>query len=114
MTCDGNAHVGDQSQNVLRYFVSYTGVKLPLQLTGELDANGLHHRNTYFRGWFDPETRLVGLEKITYGEVELTHRYEYHDNGVLKLARIVNADDEITTMHFDIQGTLVLSETVEA
>jgi Family of unknown function (DUF6156) len=87
-----------------RYFVSYSGVKLPLNLVTPLDAAALNNRNTYFRAWFDATERLLGCEKITYGEVELAHRYDYHDNGLLKRAIIVNTDEEQTVVHFDEQG----------
>jgi hypothetical protein len=91
-----------------RYFVSYSGVKLPLNLVTPLDAAALNNRNTFFRGWFDAE-RLMGCEKITYGEVELAHRYEYHNNGQLKQAVITNTDEEVTVMTFDEQGMLLSS-----
>lgn len=94
-----------------RYFVSYSGVKLPLNLVTPLEAAALNNRNTYFRAWFDDSGRLSGCEKITYGEVELAHRYEYHDNGLLKRAIIINTDDERTVVHFDEQGVLLGSES---
>jgi len=40
---------------------------------------------------------------VVYGEVELQHRYEYHDNGSLKQAEITEAD-ESRVMRFDEQG----------
>lgn len=95
-----------------RYFVSYSGVKLPLNLVTPLDAAALNNRNTFFRGWFDVAQRLIACEKITYGEVELTHRYEYDDNGVLRQATISGSDEEVTVMRFDAQG-LPLSSRVE-
>lgn len=36
-----------------RYFTSYSGVKLPLKLVGELDEADMRNRNTFFRGHFD-------------------------------------------------------------
>ncbi len=96
---------------VARYFVTYSGVKLPLQLMNELTTDSLKNRNTYFRAWFDANTRLQFFEKVTYDEIELSHCYTYHPNGALKRAQIVNADDEVTTLAFDERGTLLSSET---
>lgn len=61
-----------------RYFVSYSGIKLPLNLVNEISEQGLHTRNTYFCGYYDATQRLVMCQKIVYGEVECEHIYEYH------------------------------------
>ena len=90
-----------------RYFVSYSGVKLPLNLVTPLQPEELRNRNTYFRAYYDSPTRLVFVEKITYGEVELSHRYEYHPDGTLKQAVITNTDDEVTVMNFSERGALL-------
>jgi hypothetical protein len=58
-----------------RYFLSYSGVSLPLRLVSPLAANELQNRNTYFRAVYDEADRLVSCEKLVYGEVELTHLY---------------------------------------
>ncbi len=84
-----------------RHFVTYSGIKLPLNLVNPLDAADIANRNTYFRAWFDARERMVLCEKVVYGEVELRHRYEYHDNGQLKQAEISEADEEPRVMHFD-------------
>ncbi len=88
-----------------RYFVSYSGVKLPLKLVNELaDSSDLENRNTFFRGFYDAEQRLVRCEKRVYGELELLHCYQYHDNGALSQAEITDADGEITVLNFDSGG----------
>lgn len=84
-----------------RYFVTYSGVKLPLRLLNELEAPQLNNRNTYFRGYFDDQDRLVKLQKIVYSEIELEHRYQYGTDGNLKLAEIIDAEGEVTAMIFD-------------
>jgi len=90
---------------VCRYFVSYSGVKLPLQLVNELvNESERQNRNTFFRGYFDAEQRLLLCQKLVYGEVELQHKYSYHDNGALSLAEITDVDDELTLLHFDEAG----------
>lgn len=83
-----------------RYFLTYSGVKLPLRLLNELSPDQIENRNTYFRGDFDAQDRLVGLQKLVYGAVELEHRYTYDDHGVLIHAEITDADGEVTTLEF--------------
>ncbi|BBL59167.1 DUF6156 family protein [Methylomonas koyamae] len=91
-----------------RYFISYSGVKLPLKLVNELpDESHLENRNTYFRGFFDGNERLLLLEKLVYGDVELRHRYRYHANGALADAEITDADGEIDILRFDENGAAI-------
>lgn len=87
-----------------RFFVSYTGVRLPLKLVNPLDEAELANRNTFFRADYDDEDRLLGFDKMVYGEVEMAHRYEYHPNGVLKRAEITDAEEEVTVLAFDETG----------
>jgi hypothetical protein len=75
-----------------RFFVTYTGVKLPFNLVNELQASEVENRNTYFKGYFDARDQLTGFDKLAYGEIELMHRYEYHENGRLSLAEITDID----------------------
>ena len=82
-----------------RYFVSYSGIKLPLNLVNEISEAGLINRNTYYRGYFDSSDRILLCQKIVYGEVESEHQYRYDDNGVLKQAKI-SEDDEVREIHF--------------
>ncbi|MBY0577454.1 MAG: hypothetical protein K2P57_00240 [Burkholderiales bacterium] len=87
-----------------RYFVSYTGIKLPLKLVNPLEEAELRNRNTFFRGFYDAQDRLVSCQKVVYGEIEMQHRYEYHESGMLKLAEITDAENEVTVIRFDEQG----------
>ncbi len=87
-----------------RYFVAYSGVKLPFKLVNELGASEVENRNTYFAGYFDAQDRITGFDKLAYGEIELMHRYEYHDNGRLSVAEITDIDGEVTILAFDING----------
>lgn len=82
-----------------RYFVTYSGVKLPLRLVNPLEEAELENRNTYLRAQFDDQDRLIAVEKLVYGEVELTHRYEYGPQGALKSAH-VTMDGETTVLGF--------------
>jgi Family of unknown function (DUF6156) len=88
-----------------RYFVSYTGIKLPLKLVNEISEIGLLNRNTYYRGYFDNQGRLLLCQKIVYGEVESEHQYQYYANGVLKDAKITE-DDEVRRINFNELGEM--------
>jgi hypothetical protein len=90
-----------------RYFLTYTGVKLPLKLMTELEPAQLENRNTYFRGYFDDQDRLIGLQKVVYGEVEMEHRYTYHPNSALSSVEIIDVNGEVTGMAFDESGQRV-------
>jgi len=88
-----------------RYFVSYSGVNLPLKLVNELQQEeDRANRNTFFLGFYDDQDRLIRCEKRVYGEQELLHCYEYHDNGALKQAEITDSDGELTILNFDFDG----------
>jgi hypothetical protein len=89
-----------------RYFVSYTGVKLPVKLVNPLEVADLSNRNTFIRAVFDTSERLLGFEKMVYGEVEISHQYEYDSAGVLRRAEIF-MDEETTEMRFDETGALI-------
>ncbi|MDO8926766.1 MAG: DUF6156 family protein [Sideroxyarcus sp.] len=87
-----------------RYFITYSGIKLPFNLVSELQEQEVQNRNTYFRGYFDSKERLSGFDKLAYGEIELQHRYTYHDNGRLSSAEITDIDGEVTMVVFDAEG----------
>jgi hypothetical protein len=87
-----------------RYFVSYSGVKLPLNLVNELYDSDRNNRNTCFLGFYDADQRLMRCEKRVYGETELLHRYEYYVNGLLRRAEITDADGELSILSFDTDG----------
>lgn len=87
-----------------RYFLTYSGVKLPFKLTSPLDPAQIENRNTYFKGFFDDQDRMTGLQKLVYGEVELEHRYSFDAAGALRRAEITDADGELTVLEFDESG----------
>jgi hypothetical protein len=95
----------NDSRESIRFFVTYTGVKLPFRLVNELQTGEVKNRNTFFRGQFDEQDRLVRFEKHAYGEIELSHRYVYHDNGKLKQAEITDIDGGVTLLNYDAEGT---------
>ena len=96
--------MNDTMEGECRYFVTYTGVKLPFKLVNPLSENDVSNRNTFLRAYFDEQERLLGFQKVTYGETEMAHRYEYHENGALKQAVITDVDEEVTVVHFDTDG----------
>jgi hypothetical protein len=95
-----------------RYFVTYTGVRLPFRLVDELDESETDSRNTFLRADFDPHDRLLGFEKVVQGEVEMAHHYHYHGDGpTLARAEITNSDAEVTVLRFDASGRPGAEET---
>ncbi|MEK4032136.1 DUF6156 family protein [Methylocystis sp. IM3] len=88
---------------IFKYFLSYSGVKLPLNLVSPIGADALENRNTYFRAGYDADGRMITCEKIVYGEVELRHGYHYRADGRLAHAHIDMAGDE-TEILFDENG----------
>jgi hypothetical protein len=78
----------------VRCFLTYSGIKLPLQLSQELDLASLRHRNTYFRAEYDAQGRMLRCDKMVYGEVEMRHDYRYNDDGSLREAVVTSADED--------------------
>lgn len=76
-----------------RYFTSYSGVKLPLKLVGEIDTQDMGNRNTYFSARFNEADQLIVCEKRVYGETEFRHSYTYHPDGRLARAEINDGSD---------------------
>ncbi|MGR8936066.1 MAG: DUF6156 family protein [Gammaproteobacteria bacterium] len=95
----------EQLTGECRYFISYSGVKLPLKLVNPL--TDIDNRNTYFRGYYDNNGQLVLCQKVVYGEIELQHRYRYHPSGALQQAEITDADGEVNVLQFDSEGNLL-------
>jgi hypothetical protein len=93
----------EQAVETCKHFLSYSGVRLPLKLVNPLEPGEIENRNTFYRGYFDSEERLLRLEKVVYGEVEVEHRYCYYDHGILKQAEIT-MDDETNVINYDEQG----------
>lgn len=93
-----------QVQNALaenrRYFISYSGVKLPLKLVNEISEADTDNRNTYFCGVYDDDGKMLGCEKRVYGEVEMSHQYAYYDSGKLKRATIAIGGEAAQTLDF--------------
>jgi Family of unknown function (DUF6156) len=83
---------------MFRYFLTYRGVKLPLCMAEEIAADALKHRNTYFQADFDEQGRMLWVEKLVYGEVEMRHDYRYDEQGELLEARISMVDEEPRTL----------------
>ena len=95
------------SEENWHYFLSYTGVRLPLKLVTPLGEDEVRNRNTYFSALFDGDERLILCRKMVYGEIDMEHRYSYHANGTLQRAEIVNEDDETRVIEYDDQGGVI-------
>ena len=93
-----------------RYYLSYSGSSLPLKMLSALSNEGVDNRNTYFGVKLDEEGRIVVIHKLVYGSIELSHRYEYNDNGALTFAEINNMDGEMNKLWFDEEGNLIRRE----
>lgn len=96
----------NQDATNVRYYVSYSGAKLPLKLVNEITEASLNNRNTYYRGYFDADDRMLLCQKVVYGEVESEHQYQYDDSGVLTSAQITE-DDEVREIRFNALGERV-------
>lgn len=88
------------SDLTIRYFTSYSGARLPLNLVGELAADDMRNRNTFYRGAFDAGGLLTRCEKVVYGEIEVCHDYHYHSDGRLAQAVIQNGGDDPETLDY--------------
>jgi hypothetical protein len=86
-----------------RYFISYSGLSLPLNLVNELQ-DGLEQRITYFIGYYDSNDQLVKVEKMVYDEIEFTHEYSYDGTGKIAKAVITEEDEASRILIFDEQG----------
>lgn len=86
-----------------RYFVSYSGIKLPLKLVNEITEASLNNRNTYYRGYFDAQNKMLCCQKVVYDEVESEHYYQYDAGGALQHAQITE-DDEVREIDFNALG----------
>ncbi len=102
------------SDHTIRHFVTYSGIKLPLNLNTPLEEGELRHRITFYRAHYNGAEQMVKVEKVVYGEIESFHEYRYHPGGALQEARIVMvADGECTVMQYAPDGSLLSSETLE-
>ena len=95
-----------KENNQYRYFLTYSGVELPLKLVSPIELNETENRNTYFRAYYDTANRMIHCQKIVYDEIEFEHNYEYYDEGMIRQAHIVDMDDEEKTIQFSQQGDM--------
>lgn len=76
-----------------RYFISYSGMKLPLNLVNEISPEQMHNRNTYFKATYDAQGKMLLCQKIVYNEVDVQHEYQYNPDGLLVFATITEGDE---------------------
>lgn len=89
-----------------KYYLSYSGVRLPLKMVGELEPTEIHLRNTWFGAITDEKGQTVVIHKIVYGELELEHNYQYHSDGRLAKVQIFDSqlEDEDQTREIRFPG----------
>lgn len=92
------------SDITVRHFVTWSGIRPPARMVEPLETADLANRNTFVRARYDAADRLIGFEKMVYGDVELAHTYEWYPNGRLKSAHIAMGGEE-TTLRFDDEGS---------
>ena len=92
-----------------RFYVTYVGVSLALTLIEPLSEADVKNRNIFFRAYFDGQDHLLACEKVVNGTIHLSHKYEYHKNGKIKLATITipEEDEEALIIHFDDNGNRI-------
>ncbi len=74
-------------------------------MISELEASAITHRNTYFIAYYDDAGRLTRCDKMVYGELILSHVYEYYANGLLKSADVRSDDgDDRGVVFYDENG----------
>jgi hypothetical protein len=83
-----------------RYYLSYSGVSLPLKLVSQLDNAEINNRNTFFGAICDANGREEIIHKVVYGEVELIHAYTFNQQGTLTRAEITDIDGETQVLTF--------------
>lgn len=96
--------MGQDLEKRCRYFATYTGVRLPLNLVSPIAPEALANRNIYIRAAYDERDRLIGFRKFVYGDVELIHRYRYHDSGALARAEIAVPGEDALVLRYDETG----------
>lgn len=82
------------------YFLSYSGTKLPLKLVNSLELSEVENRNTYFGANVDEQGRTTLIHRVVYGEIDLEHRYGYHESGALAWAEILDSEGEVRRLTF--------------
>ncbi len=78
-----------------KYFLSYSGIGLPLKMVSPLEPDGLENRNTYFIARYNQHGWLIEVIKQVYNEIELHHQYSYSADGKLAETTITNLDGEV-------------------
>lgn len=93
-----------------QYFLSYSGIDLPLNLVSPISKAELQNRNTYFGVNLDGQGRISLIHKRVYGDIELSHHYGYEKNGILQWATIHGSDGDGRKLYFDADGAIMAEE----
>lgn len=82
-----------EQQTEVRYFVSYSGIKLPLKLVNEITEASLNNRNTYYRGYFNPQIDRV-TDRPTFDFSSTSVCQQYQATTECKLAPDLDTEQE--------------------
>lgn len=86
------------------FYLSYSGISLPLKLVSPIDAASTQNRNTFFAEKQNADGLSIEIAKFTYGEMDLLHKYIYDESGMIVKAEITDGEGEIQHLSFDSQG----------
>ncbi|SER00705.1 hypothetical protein SAMN03080615_03561 [Amphritea atlantica] len=87
-------------QKYNHFYLSYSGIKLPLKLVGPLELSEIENRNTFFASIEDDQGRVTEIAKVVYNEIELHHHYRYHDDDQSLVEAVITADGETHTIQY--------------
>ncbi|WP_428036078.1 DUF6156 family protein [Amphritea sp.] len=87
-------------QQFNHFYLSYSGIKLPLKLVGPIAPSEIENRNTFFASKVDDRGRVTEIAKVVYNEIELHHRYHYHDDDQSLTQAIITTDGETHTIQY--------------
>ena len=91
-----------------QYYLSYSGLKLPLKLVSPMKSEEIENRNIYYGVHLDVNGNPISIHKVVYGEIEMQHEYGYSDSGDLKWAEITNIDNEVQRFEFSTSDRVTL------
>ncbi|MGB0206003.1 MAG: DUF6156 family protein [Neptuniibacter sp.] len=86
------------------FYLSYSGISLPLKLVSPIAPESIKNRNTFFTEKQNSDGQPLEIVKFVYGEVDLLHQYTYDEAGKIATAHITDEDGEVQQLKFDDKG----------
>ena len=87
-----------------KYFIGFSGYSLPLVPVDEVSKSKATSQRSYYKASYDGESRLRTFEKFLDGVQFFRHEYDYFPTGVIREARVTNADGQTVIHKFDESG----------